>query len=131
MLALDRLLQHIHQMHRIGGDFGDVVVERLRQRLVGEAGGDARHAFVDAGRVLVFLQRLGLGIGVLQLLAVIDAHLGGEVGILVLLEPRHDAELGQHFQRFRRAGRAVQFAGLQQLLVDLPFLRSPAGNRAR
>src|SRR3546814_843478 len=78
-------------MHRIGRDFAGVVVERGRQRLEGEAGGRALHALVDTGRVLVFLQALGPGIDLPQILAVIDAHLGIEVGVLMLAQP-HSTE---------------------------------------
>src|SRR6185312_2165128 len=123
LIALDRLFEHIHQVYGIGGDFGDVVVEGLRQRLVGEAGGDAGHAFVDARRILVFLQGLGLGVGVFQLLAVIDAHLGGEIGILMLLQARHHAEFGEHFERFGGAMGIVEIAARKQLLVDRGFFR--------
>src|SRR6185437_13701746 len=123
LIALDRLFEHIHQVYGIGRDLGDVVIEGFRQRLVGEAGGDAGHAFIDARRILVFLQGLGLGVGIFQLLAVIDAHLGGEIGILVLLQPRHDAELGEHFERFGGAMGIVEIAARKQLLVDRGFFR--------
>src|SRR5579862_5863491 len=131
LLALDRLFQHVHQMHRIGRDLGGVVVERLRQRLIGEARRDAGHAFVNARLVLVFLQRLGLGVGVLQLLAVIDAHLRGQVGVLMLLEPGHHAELGQHLQRLGRARRGTQIGAADQLLVDLRLLADAQAIRHR
>lgn len=38
LVAADRLLQHIHQMHRVGSNFCRVVVEGRRQHLEGEAG---------------------------------------------------------------------------------------------
>ena len=63
LLAPDRLLEHVHQMHRIGADLGRIVVEGRGQDLEGEAGRDAVHAFVDAGRVLVFLHAARLRIG--------------------------------------------------------------------
>ena len=50
LLALDLLLQHVHQVHRVGGHFGAVEVEDLGQDLVREARGDAAHAFIDARR---------------------------------------------------------------------------------
>ena len=78
VLAREPLLQHVHEMNRIGRDLGLVVVEHRREHLVGEAGGQARHAFVGAGVVAIFLQRLGLGVDVLQRLAVVHAHLGVE-----------------------------------------------------
>ena len=110
LLALDRLLEHIHQMHRIGGDSVVVVVEGLRQHLVGEAGRDAVMPSSTPAASRYSCSDLGLGVGVLQLLAVIDAHLGVEVGVLVLLEPRHHAELRQHLERFGRAGRCAELA---------------------
>ena len=122
LLALDRLLQHVHQVHGVGGHFLDVEIEGLRQHLEGEAGGDAVHALVDARDVAVFLHRLGLGVDVLQVLAVIDPHLGEQVRVLVLLEARQHAELREHVQRARRARRHGEVAGLHQLLVDLRLL---------
>src|SRR6185295_16216414 len=38
LLALDLLLEHVHQVHRVGGDLGRVEVEDLRQDLEREAG---------------------------------------------------------------------------------------------
>src|SRR5208337_1278363 len=74
LLALDRLLKHVHQMDGIGGDLLVVEVEGLGQHLEGEAGGDARHPLRDARRLAVFLHRLRLGVGVLEALAVVDAQ---------------------------------------------------------
>ena len=71
-LALDLLLEHVQQVHRIGGYLGRVEVEDLRQDLEREARRDAAHAFVDAGVIAVFLQRLRRRIGVLERLAVVD-----------------------------------------------------------
>jgi hypothetical protein len=48
--------------------------------------GDAVHALIDAGIVAVLLIGLGLGIGVLQVLAVVDLHLGEEAGVFRLLQ---------------------------------------------
>ena len=103
LLLLDLLLQHVKQMHRVGGDFGGVEVKYLGQNLEGKAGREAVHAFVDACGIAVFLDRLGLGVGVFQVLAVIDAHFGVDAGVFRLLEARQGSELGQHFQRIRRA----------------------------
>ena len=87
-------------------DLGRVVVEGRGEHLEGEAGGDAVHALVDAGRVLVLLQGAGARIDLAQALAVIDAHLGEEVGVRVLAQPRQHREAGQHLQRRGGAGRA-------------------------
>jgi len=38
LLGLDLLLEHVHQVHRVGGDLAVVEVEDLRQHLEGEAG---------------------------------------------------------------------------------------------
>ncbi|MCY1180254.1 hypothetical protein D9M73_206860 [compost metagenome] len=51
-----------------------VEVEHLGEDLEGKAGRQAVHAFVHAGGVAVFLDRLGLGIGILEVFAVIHAH---------------------------------------------------------
>src|SRR3712207_8297333 len=48
LVAADRLLQSVHQVHRVGGDLDGVVVEGRGQHLEGEAGGDAVHALVRA-----------------------------------------------------------------------------------
>jgi hypothetical protein len=39
LLCLDLLLEHIHEVHRVGGDLAVVEVEHLGQHLEGEAGG--------------------------------------------------------------------------------------------
>ena len=62
-------------MHRVGRYLVRVEVEYLGEDLEGEAGGKPGHAFVDPGRVAVFLDRLGLGIGIFQVFAVIYPHL--------------------------------------------------------
>jgi hypothetical protein len=69
-------LQHVEQMHGVGGDFDMVEVEHLRQNLEGEAGGNAGHSLIDPGIIAILLHRLGLGIGVFQVLAIVDPHLG-------------------------------------------------------
>ncbi len=74
-------------MHRVGGDLGGIEVEHLGQDLEREAGGQPVHAFVHPGRVAVLLDGLGLGVGVLDVLAVVDLHLGVDAGILRLLQP--------------------------------------------
>src|SRR5271157_2236512 len=70
LLALDRLLEHVHEMDRVGGDLLVVAVEGLGKNLEGETGGDARHAFGDTRGLAIFLHRFRLGIGVLQAVAV-------------------------------------------------------------
>jgi hypothetical protein len=104
LLALDLLLQHVHQVHRVGRHFGAVEVEDLGQDLVGEARADAAHAFVDAGVVAVLLVALGARVGVLEVLAVVDLHLAEQAAVLGLLQPREDGELAHHLQRARGAG---------------------------
>src|ERR1041385_4762667 len=112
-----------YDVTEVGADLGDIIVEGLRQGLVCETCRNSRHAFVDAGHVFIFLQRLGLGIGVLELFAVIDAHLRDDVGVLMLLEPRGDAELRQHLERLRCGRRVDEIGSGQQLLVNLRLFR--------
>src|ERR1700748_3282765 len=81
LLALDLLLEHVHQVHRVGGHLLAVEVEDLGQDLVREARGDAAHAFVDAGVVAVLLVALGARVGVLEILAVVHQHLPIETGV--------------------------------------------------
>ena len=83
------------------------------------------HAFGHAGRVAVFLQRLRLRVGVLQALAVVDAQLGIERRVLVLLEPGQNAEAREELEHFGRAGGAGELAVLEQLGVDLRLLVDP------
>ena len=108
LLAGDLLLEHIHQMHRIGRHLGAVEVEDLGQNLVSEAGRNAVHAFVDTRVVAVFLVALGARVGVLEVLAVVDLHLGEQRRILRLLQTRQNRKLAHHLER---AGRAL---GLSQ-----------------
>ncbi len=75
-------------MHRIGGDFGGVVIVGRGQHLERKARRDAFHAFVDTGGVLILLQRARLRIDLLQALAVVNAHLRKRVRVLVLLQAR-------------------------------------------
>ena len=119
LLAPDGLLKHIHQVHRIGGDLLGVVIVGRRQRLEREARRDAVHAFVDAGMVAVFLHGAGLGIDLLQALAVVDPHLGVKARILMRLEARQHGEPRQHVERTRRARRLSQLGAADELLVDL------------
>jgi hypothetical protein len=56
LFAADRLLQHVHQVHRIGRNLRRVVVERGGKDFEGKAGGRTIHAFLDASRVLVLLE---------------------------------------------------------------------------
>ncbi len=102
-----------------------VVIEGLGKRLIRESRRDAGHAFIHARRVLVFLKRLGLGIGVAQLLAVIDAHLGIKIGVLVFLQSRQNTETTKHFQRFRCARRLVELTLLEELSINLNFIGHP------
>ena len=105
-------------MDRVGGDLLVVAVEGLGQDLEGEAGGDAGHAFGDARGLAIFLHRLGLGVGVLQAVAVVDAKLRIERRVLVLLEAAEDAEAREDLEHLGRAGRLAQFAAFEQLGVD-------------
>src|SRR5690606_9783042 len=75
VFAGNALFKHVHQVHRVGGHFGLVMVEHAGQDLVGKARGYARHAFVGARVVFVFLQGLGLGVDVFERLAVVHAQL--------------------------------------------------------
>jgi hypothetical protein len=61
LLAFDLLLEHVHQVHRVGGDFGTVEVEDLGDDLEGEARRDTAHALVDARVVAVLLELLAFG----------------------------------------------------------------------
>ncbi|MPM73510.1 hypothetical protein SDC9_120490 [bioreactor metagenome] len=112
-------------MYRVGGDLAVIEVEHLRQRLEGEAGRQTGHAFVHARVVAVFLVALGLGVGVLEVLAVVDPHLGEDAGVLGLFQPRQHRELRQHFQCVGRARRFGQRAMNKQLLVDADLVRHP------
>jgi hypothetical protein len=73
-------------MNRIGRDFGVVEVEYLRQNLKSEPSGETGHAFIDAGEIAVFLIRLGMRIGIFQILAVIPPHLGKNIGVFRLFQ---------------------------------------------
>ena len=106
LLALDRLLEHVHEMDGVGGDLLVVAVEGLGQHLEGEAGRDAGHAFGDAGGLAIFLHRFRLGVGVLQAFAVVDAKLRIERRILVLLEAGEDAEAREDLEHLRARRRA-------------------------
>ena len=87
LLLLDLLFEHVEQVHRVGRHLGIVIVEYTGQDLECKAGREPVHALVDAGIVTVLLYRLGLGVGVLQILAIVDPHLGVHVGVFRLLEP--------------------------------------------
>ena len=119
LLALDLLLQHVHQVHGVGGHLGAVEVEHAREDLERKTRGDAAHALIDAGVVAVLLQRLGLGVGVLEVVAVVDLHLAEDAGVLRLLQAREDGELAHHLQRARRALGLAQRGVADELLVDL------------
>ena len=64
LFALQRLLEYIQQMHRIGGDLGTVKVEYFGKDLERETGREPLHALIDARRVAILLNRLGPRIGV-------------------------------------------------------------------
>ena len=110
LFLLDLLLQHVEQVHRVGGHLVGVEVEHLGEDLEGETGREAVHPFVDAGAVAVLLDRLGFRVGILEVLAVVDAHLRVDVGVFRLLEAAQHAELGEHLQGIRRAVRLGQRA---------------------
>ena len=88
LLALQRLLQHVQQMHRVGRDFGTIEVEHLGENFEGKAGREPLHTFIDPSRIAVLLNRLGAWVGVLQVLPVIHPHFGVDTGVLRHLEPR-------------------------------------------
>ena len=75
-------------MHRIGSDLGLIVVEDGGQDFVGKARRHTDHSLVAAGKVAVLLVGLGLGVHVLQALAVIDAHFGVDARILGRFQAR-------------------------------------------
>src|SRR3569833_1585665 len=122
LLLLDLLFEDVEQMHRVGGDLRMIVIEDLRENLEREARRQPRHAFVGSCEIAVLLIRLRLGIDVLEIFAVIDAHLGIDAGILGLLEARQHRELTHHLQGAGCAGRVRQRGMDQQLLVDLHLL---------
>ena len=109
-------------MHRVGGHLGTVKVEHLGDDLEGKACGDAAHALVHPGIVAVLLHGLGLGVGVLEALAVVHLHLAENAGVLRLLQPCQHRELAHHLERTRRARGLAQRRGADQLLVDLDLL---------
>ena len=108
VLAPETLLEHVHQMDRVGRDFRLIVIEHRRQDLVGEARRHARHPFVGPGIVAVFLQRLRLRVDVLERLAIVDAHLRVDARVLGLLESAKHGELRHHLERSRCARRASE-----------------------
>ena len=122
LLLLDLLLQHVQQVYRVGGDLVRIEVEHLGQDLEGEAGRQAVHALIDTRAVAVFLNRLGFRVGVLEVFAVVDAHLRVDVGVLRLLQARQGGELSEHLQGVRRAMGLGQRAVDQQLVVDLDLV---------
>ena len=129
MFLFDLLLQHIEQVDRVGGDLVRVEVKHLGQDLEREARRQAVHALVHAGGVAVFLDRLGLRIGVLEVFAVVHAHLRIDIRVLRLLEARQHGELREHLQGVGRAMGLGQGAVEQQLVVDLDFIADPQAVR--
>ncbi|MNO04812.1 hypothetical protein D3C81_2259670 [compost metagenome] len=63
-----------------------VEVEHLGEDLEGEARRQAVHAFIDTRRIAVLLDRLGFRVGVFEVFAIVDTHLGVDVGVFRLLE---------------------------------------------
>src|SRR5271166_670389 len=122
LLAADRLLQHVHQVNRVGGDFRGIVIERRGQGLESKPRRDAVHPLIGSGGIAVFLDAARARVGFLQALAVIDAHLRVQRRVLVLAQPRQHREAGEHLERRRRARRARQLGRGNQLLVDLLLL---------
>jgi hypothetical protein len=93
-------------------------LKTLDKHLEGKAGGQAGHAFIDAGVVAVLLVALGLGVGVFQVLAVINTHLGEKTRVLRLLDPGQDGKLGHHAQGVGGARSLGQGAVGEELVVD-------------
>nr|GEU28494.1 hypothetical protein [Tanacetum cinerariifolium] len=122
LFALDLLLEHIQQVHRIGGHLGVVEVKDLGQDLEGEARGQPVHAFVHARIVDIFVHRLGLGVGVLEVFAVVHQHLAEDAGVFRVFQARQDGELRHHAQGARRAWRGCQRRVGQQLVVNLDLV---------
>ena len=122
LLLLNLLLQYIEQVHRVGRHLGVVVVEHLGQNLEGKARRQTIHTFIYPGAVTVFLNRLGLGIGILEILAVVDTHFRVEIRVVRLLQARQYRELGQHLQGIRGAVGVGQGTAGQEFLIDLDFI---------
>lgn len=129
LFLLDLLFEHVQQVDRVGGDFMGIEVEDLGQDLERKTRRQAIHPFVHPGVVAVLLDRLGLWIGVLEVLAVVHPHFRIDVGVFRLLEARQYGELGKHFQRVGRAMGLGQRAVEQQLVVDLHLIGNPQAVR--
>ncbi len=112
-------------MHRISGDFSVIEVEYLRQNLEGKPGGNPVHPFVYSGIVAVLLHRLGLRIGIFQILAIVNPHLGEDIGVFRFFNPGQGGELREHFQRTRRTGCRSQRTVCEQFLVNFDLIRHP------
>jgi hypothetical protein len=83
LLALELGLQHVQQVHRVGGDLGGVEVEHAREDLERETRREAVHALVDTGVVAVLLEpTLPWARCPSAIFAVVDAHLGVDAGVL-------------------------------------------------
>ncbi|MNJ81398.1 hypothetical protein D3C77_801910 [compost metagenome] len=74
-------------MHGVRGDFVWVEVEDFRENLEGKTGRKAVHSFVDTRCVTVLLDRLGLGVGVLEVFAVVDAHFRINIRVFRFFQP--------------------------------------------
>ncbi|MNO04722.1 hypothetical protein D3C81_2258490 [compost metagenome] len=73
-------------MHGVGRHFVWVEVEHLGEDFEGETRGQAVHAFIDTRRIAILLDRFGFRVGILEVFAIVDTHLGVDVGVFWLLE---------------------------------------------
>ena len=119
VLTDDLAFQYVQQVNRVGSDLRMVEIEHLRQDLERKAGRDTGHSLVDAGIVAILLDRLGLRVRVLEVLAVVHAHLRIDARILGFLESGQDRELCHHLEGAWRTRRVVQRAVTQQLVIDV------------
>ncbi|MNN10819.1 hypothetical protein D3C81_1237540 [compost metagenome] len=106
-----------------------VEVEDFRQDLESKPGRQAIHPFIDTRRIAVFLNRLGLGVGVLEVFAVIHAHFRIDIRVFRLFQAGEHGELGKHFQGVRCAVGLGQRTVEQQLVVDLDLIADPQAVR--
>ena len=78
----------------------------------------------------VFLHRLGLGVDVLQVLAVVDPQSSNRMlEFSCSQQPAGDAEAAEDLQHLRRAGGVAQLAFAQQLVVNLALFGNPQAVR--
>ena len=119
---LDHLDQRFAHVDRIDAVAGDVVRERVVQRLHDESRGDAGHAFALG----VFAQLLHVDLfGPAffdDLLAVVELELGHQVALGGRLEARKNREHRGDLERVRRdVGAEIRVA--DDLLIDLDLFR--------